>query len=89
MKVSDSTWHRQLSDIPNDGGSSRSPYWLHPFRTQRSFCPYLVGDYDATASEVANYISRGFRTFILDIPTSYDDLEHTRIVFERALESVH
>lgn len=88
MKVSDSTWHRQLSDIPKKPTSDRSPYWLHPFRTHKSFCPYLVGDYDATANEVAGYISRGFRTFILDIPTSYDDLEHTRIVFERALESV-
>lgn len=89
MKVSDSIWHQQLSDIPKAPRSVRNPYWLHPFQTHKSFCPYLVGDYDATAREVANYISLGFQTFILDIPTSYDDLEHTRIVFERALESIH
>ena len=89
MKVSDSAWHRQLSDLGEKPVSKRSPYWLRPFQTYKTFCPYLVGDYDETAEEVARYIGQGYRTFILDIPTSYDELEHASIVFEKALERVH
>ena len=69
MKVSDSQWHKQLSELaatePVDG---ENPYWLGPFENYNTFCPYLVGSYDAVSAEVARYIGLGFKTFILDIP---------------------
>lgn len=83
MKVSDSVWHKQLSEIQPDVPDS--PYWTGPFLTYKTFCPYLVGSYDRTAQEVARYMAKGYRTFILDIPPSRDELEHTRIVFRKAL----
>lgn len=89
MKVSDSTWHRQLSEMGTNPTSRRNPYWLRPFQTYKTFCPYLVGDYDDVAKEVGRYISLGYRTFILDIPTSYEELEHASIVFEKAMHLVH
>ncbi len=83
MKVSDSVWHRQLSDL---GERKDSPYWLAPFQNYKSFCPYLVGSYDEVAEELARYIGLGHRTFILDIPPSREELKHARIGFQKALE---
>lgn len=88
MKVSDSEWHKQLSasDTATDKGHLENPYWLGPFQTYKTFCPYLVGSYDRVAQEIRSYIDKGYRAFILDIPPSYDELQHTHIVFERAGE---
>jgi alkanesulfonate monooxygenase len=83
MKVSDSQWHRQLSELGAERAAD-SPYWLGPFQNYKTFCPYLVGSYGAVADEVARYIGQGYRTFILDIPPSDEELEHTAVVFDRA-----
>ena len=85
MKTSDSFWHRQLSAAGER--EAESVYWLEPFRNYHTFCPYLVGRYDETGAELARYIKKGVRTFILDIPPSSDELEHARQVFDRALEA--
>src|SRR5262245_15054921 len=84
MKVSDSQWHKQLSELGEQPVSDQNPYWLGPFENYNTFCPYLVGSYDIVADEVARYISLGFTTFILDIPPSEDEIGHTAVVFERA-----
>lgn len=84
MKVSDSQWHKQLSDLGEQPVSEENPYWLGPFENYNTFCPYLVGSYDRVADEVARYISLGFTTFILDIPPSEEEIEHTAVVFDRA-----
>lgn len=84
MKTSDSEWHRQLSDGQTPTTPERSPYWLQPFHTYKTFCPYLVGDYQQVAAMISDYLSAGFQTFILDIPPSREELEHTGIVFDRA-----
>jgi alkanesulfonate monooxygenase len=83
MKVSDSHWHRELSSMGADSAES-GPYWLFPFENFKTFCPYLVGDYETVAEEVSKYLRAGFRTYILDIPVEEADLLHARTVFERA-----
>ncbi len=83
MKVSDSQWHRQLSDLAADGGAP-DPYWMLPFETYKTFCPYLVGDYDRVADELARYAGSGYRTVILDVPASPEELEHIGEVLARA-----
>jgi alkanesulfonate monooxygenase len=89
MKVSDSVWHQQLSDLGKIGGDrDQNPYWLVPFENYKTFCPYLVGSYDRVAEEVGRYISVGYRTFILDVPASPDELQHIGVVFERASSRV-
>jgi alkanesulfonate monooxygenase len=87
MKVSDSHWHKELSARSVGGGDEDHPYWLGPFHNYSTFCPYLVGTYDRVAREVADYIRLGYRTFILDIPPSEEELLHTSIVFRKALET--
>src|SRR2546426_10889110 len=85
MKVSDSSWHRQLSDIKNTGSETENPYWLVPFQNYKAMCPYLVGSYDRVADEVGRYVDIGYRTFILEAPANADDMRHTGVVFERAV----
>jgi alkanesulfonate monooxygenase len=84
MKVSDSSWHRQLSELGNAGSQAENPYWLVPFQNYKAMCPYLVGSYERVADEVARYVDAGYRTFILEAPASADELQHTGVVFERA-----
>lgn len=86
MKVSDSAWHRQLSELGNQ--DERSPYWMVPFENYKTFCPYLVGDYDTVAEEMAGYLRAGFQTFIFDVPQEPDDLAHGNIVLAKARELV-
>jgi len=84
MKVSDSSWHQQLSRLGSDAPASRTPYWLVPFQNYKAVCPYLVGSYDQVAEEVGRYLDIGYRTFILDVPANREEMQHTGIVFERA-----
>ncbi len=86
MATSDSAWHKQLSEIDASDRHENGAYWLQPFRTYKSFCPYLVGSYDRVSDELTKYIRCGFRTFILDIPSSQAELEHARIAFEQAAD---
>jgi len=84
MKVSDSVWHKQLSEMPDKTESPDTPYWLVPFKNYKTFCPYLVGSYDQVAREVKRYIAAGYETFILDIPPSEEELRHIGTVFKLA-----
>ena len=85
MKVSDSVWHGQLSELAEATASGQNPYWLIPFQNYKTMCPYLVGGHGEVAEEVDRYLAMGYRTFILDVPACSDDLQHTRRVFERIL----
>lgn len=87
MKVSDSSWHRTLSErakqeIPG------SPFWLVPFENYKTFCPYLVGDYSTVAQELERYLSQGCSTLILDVPDSEEELAHTNRAIAAALSPV-
>src|SRR2546427_136840 len=43
MKVSDSVWHGQLSDLADATAAGESPYWLLPVQDHKTMCPYPVG----------------------------------------------
>jgi alkanesulfonate monooxygenase len=88
MKVSDSQWHRQLSELGAEAPSAENPYWLGPFENYKTFCPYLVGSYMTVAIELARYMELGFQTFILDIPPDEDEFQHTAVAFEEAARRV-
>jgi alkanesulfonate monooxygenase len=81
MRVSDSRWHRQLSRGDPKRAFPESPYWLRPFQNYKTFCPSLVGSYDVVAEFLRRYIRLGFRTFILDVPASAEELHHTGVAF--------
>src|SRR6266850_2359221 len=85
MKVSDASRHPQLSDLGKTEGGAENPYWMVPFQNYKAICPFLVGSYDRVAEEVARYVDIGYRTFILDVPASVEEMHHTGVVFERAV----
>ena len=89
MKVTDSQWHKQLSEMARETKNGNGPYWLHPFENYKTFCPYLVGNYENVASELSRYFNVGYRTFILDIPPSQEELAHTGEVFRLASQQVN
>jgi alkanesulfonate monooxygenase len=89
MQVSDSQWHRQLSELAHDAASQDDPYWLGPFKNYKTFCPYLVGEYGRVAAELRRYMDLGFGTFILDIPASEEELRHIGAAFQAAQELRH
>jgi len=68
--VSDSAWHQRLAEIGNEHNGGNGTYWLHPFENYQTNCPYLVGSYEDVAEQLAQYVAHGYRTFILDIPSS-------------------
>jgi alkanesulfonate monooxygenase len=82
-KVSDSVWHKQLSEAPA-GEAGTSPYWMVPFQNYKTMCPYLVGSYERVGDELARYMGVGYRSFILDIPPTEEELHHTNQAFRRA-----
>jgi alkanesulfonate monooxygenase len=96
MKVSDSVWHRRLSEIGDSGmpdnrltgTGCRNPYWLGPFENYKTFCPYLVGSYDSVAAVLSGYLAVGYDTFILDIPAAEEEFEHIRRAFRMVSRKV-
>jgi alkanesulfonate monooxygenase len=89
MKVSDSVWHHELSSAIEENKTTPGSYWLAPFENYKTFCPYLVGDYEQVAEELARYLDLACRTFILDVPVCEQDLQHARIAFDLALNKSH
>jgi len=84
MKTSDSKWHKDLSEWPEAETNTDTVYWLRPFQSYKTFCPYLVGNYERVSAEIAGFIRAGFTTFILDIPPSEHELETITKVFAMA-----
>ena len=81
MKVTDSSWHRSLSDIAKQR-TGADAYWMVPFENYKTFCPYLVGSYDCVGSELARYFTKGCSTMILDVPVGPEELEHVTRAIE-------
>lgn len=83
-KVSDSSWHKQLAELAGEKTDQRSPYWMVPFETYKTMCPYLVGTYQQVADELGRYMRAGHKKFILDIPPCEEELHHSAVVFKQA-----
>lgn len=81
MKVSDSVWHQQLSELSAKPVPEEHPYWLGPFQNYQTFCPYLVGSYQQVTQEIRAYADLGFEVFIIDIPTSENELKELKGIF--------
>jgi alkanesulfonate monooxygenase len=86
MQTSDSSWHQQLSETARTKNEAQGVYWMLPFETYKTFCPYLVGSYDDVAEELARYLALGFCKIILDIPPSEDELRNVSIAVQKASE---
>jgi alkanesulfonate monooxygenase len=85
-KLTDSEWHKTLSEQAQISGPEEPVYWLGPFTYYHTFCPYLTGSYDEVSDELSKYMISGCRTCVIDIPVSDEELKHTRNVFELAMD---
>jgi alkanesulfonate monooxygenase len=83
-RLSQSQWHVELSQRAQDTPVRDEPYWLFPFRTYKTFCPYLVGTYAQVGELLRAYHTAGARTIILDVPSEEGDLAHANIAFDFA-----
>ncbi|MEU5093676.1 LLM class flavin-dependent oxidoreductase [Streptomyces sp. NPDC020996] len=81
---SDSEWVARLSAAQEFPGGPESPYWMGPFHTYATFCPYLVGERSRVAAELARYLREGCRTFILDTARDDEDYAAVAAVFAEA-----
>src|SRR2546429_3771469 len=88
MKVSDSVWHGQLSDLADATAAGDSPYWLVPLQNYKTMCPHLVGSYERGGDELARYIGVGDRAFILHLSPPAEGVHHTNQAFRRAVTLV-
>ncbi|MGI9657827.1 MAG: LLM class flavin-dependent oxidoreductase [Gaiellaceae bacterium] len=80
-RTSDSEWHHQLAAQAAGASRERDTYWLVPFMHYKTMCPYLVGSYGEVGSYLSAYRTKGYGTFILDIPPSEEELEHAARAF--------
>jgi len=79
MKVSDSSWHQQLSGLAKEHvAAHRDTYWMVPFTNYKTFCPYLVGTYATVGAELARHFREGCEAMILDVPIGGEELEHVK-----------
>ncbi|MBZ5522427.1 MAG: LLM class flavin-dependent oxidoreductase [Acidobacteriia bacterium] len=85
-QTTDSSWLHQLSTLSDNHYSiGKDIYWMGPFASAKSFCPYLVGSYDEVAAYLSLYLRGGVRLIILDCPREEADLVSARIVIRKAL----
>ena len=86
MKVSDSQLAQAAVRARRRSPSRRRirTGWARSRTTRRS-APTSWAATTRVADEVARYIDLGFKTFILDIPPSEEELDHTAVVFRRRL----
>jgi len=88
-------WHQRLAELGESAAQDtsvntarRNPYWLGPYENYKTFCPYLVGNYESVAQALSGYLSAGYDTFILDIPALEEEFEHMRTAFQMAAREV-
>jgi len=81
---SDSRSQAELQAAAEEGANDNESLWLAPFENRQAHCAYLVGSHADVAKQVRRWMDTGAHTFLLDDPGSEVDLEHTRVVFERA-----
>lgn len=80
-----SEWHLTLSADAMRSSERAGVYWLYPFRSYRTYCPYLVGSYGDVGALVARYLELGATTIILDELYEEDDVHHSMLALERAV----
>jgi alkanesulfonate monooxygenase len=82
--ASDSHWVARLSSAEEFPAGPDGPYWMRPFLTHATFCPYLVGTHARVAAEIARYLDAGVTTFVLDTARADSDHAAAAALFARA-----
>ena len=84
MAWNDSRWHERLSHLTDTDSASQEGLWLKPFENRQSRSGYLVGNPRMAARSLQDSLIAGARTFFLEPPHCYADVEHASKALERA-----
>jgi alkanesulfonate monooxygenase len=76
MENTDSVWKRRLNEAGQNGELHKNGYWLLPFLTYQSDCPYLVGSYAEIGTTLRRFSEMNVGTIILDVVADEQELEH-------------
>jgi len=85
----ESHWHRTLSHDAQLASARENPYWLYPFKSYKTFSPYLVGSHAEVAEVLSGYLSLGVSTVILDGLLEQPDLQNAAMAFDLAQPRLH
>jgi alkanesulfonate monooxygenase len=80
----DARWHDALWTRTGDVVGVEDMYWMHPFRSSQTYCPFLVGSQAEVAGFLAEYIRLGVSMLMLARPDTEDDLFHAVDTVRRA-----
>jgi alkanesulfonate monooxygenase len=72
--ISDSVWVKELGQVKRTPAGH--PYWLDPYKNGQTSCPFLVGDKNTVAKELAGYMHMGLRTFLVENAADSEDATH-------------
>jgi alkanesulfonate monooxygenase len=76
MQNTDSVWKQKLNEAAQSGELHDNGYWLKPFVTYQSDCPYLVGSYADIGAHLRRFAEKDVRTIILDVVADEQELQH-------------
>ncbi len=79
-----SHWHLTLSADAMRSSERIGVYWLYPFRSYQTYCPYLVGSYAEVGELLGRYLELGATTIILDELYEEDDVHHAMLALEHS-----
>lgn len=75
-KNSDSNWIRELAQLADSREVIDEVFWMGAYRTGKSYCAYLVGDYDTVARYLYQYLKAGVKYLLIDGPYDDEEFEH-------------
>jgi alkanesulfonate monooxygenase len=86
MHFTDSLWKRQMKQQIEQGETLERGYWLHPFKTFRAVCPFIVGSHRHVAEVIWTYVRKGVNCFVIDMSCDEEEFDNINASFQLAYE---
>ena len=75
-KNSESNWIRELAELADTQEVIDEVFWMGAYRNGKSYCAYLIGNYDTVARYLSRYYEAGVTYLLLDGPYDHAEFEH-------------
>jgi alkanesulfonate monooxygenase len=82
MRYTDSSWKRQMKQQIDEGNLPQDGFWLHPFKTFRAVCPFIVGSHRRVAEVIWTYVRKGVQSFVIDMCCDEEEFENINASFQ-------
>ena len=84
MQYTDSSWKRQMKQQIDEGIATQGGFWLHPFKTFRAVCPFIVGSHRRVAEVIWTYVRKGVQSFVIDMCCDEEEFDNINTSFQLA-----